>query len=430
MKNLGFKSAAIALLTTTALVPAANAQNADETVQSVYERYRPDYSAAGVRSGGFLFYPTIDLDGVLDSNIYKSDDNEEVDDFVTVIKPAMKLSSDWSRHMFELTAGAEIGLYADHGSEDYEDFNFGASTRLDMAEGSSFSLGANYVDEHEERGSPDEDGSQVEPTPYSEFTVNAGFKRDKGLISFAVDGSFVKSDYDDVDLIGSNDHLENDDRDRETVTGSVRLGYHMNDDYEAFVKFTTIAVKYDPAKREVGGPLRDSDGWDVVGGTAFDVGGKSVGEFYLGYVKRDWDSDQFKDVSAFKFGGSLLWSATGLTSVKFTADRNVAETTATADDGSGNRIAAAGLLSSRFGFELEHELRRNILLKATGSFNKLEFLDTIREDDMTQLGLGAKYMLNRTFSVSGDYKYDQRATNEADQDYKRHVFMLSLGAQW
>jgi len=426
MKNLNAKSLVAGLLVTTALVPGVVAQDAEETVQSVYERYRPDFSATGVRAGGFLFYPTLSVEGKFDSNIYAKDEDvaEEVDDFITIIKPALSLSSNWSSHYFAVNAGAELGRYADNGTEDYEDFNLGASGRLDISRGSNIVADLTYADGHEDRGAPDAVGNQEEQTKFRVLTAHAGFKRDEGLVSFALDGTYQKKDYEDAPLNGGG-FLENDDRDREEVSASIRLGYDLNDDYEAFVKLTTSATDYrlDPRDGRNVDEVKDSDGWEIVGGAAFKLGGKTEGEVYVGYISRDFDAGEDNDVSDFKFGASILWSATDLTSVKVAVDRNVIETS-----------LAAGILNTSYALDIEHELRRNLLLKAGVSYSDMEFLNASivppRNDDVTKLTLGGKYLLNRNFSLGADYVYDQRSTTAVDQDYNRHAFMVRLGAQW
>lgn len=426
MQSRGIKALSLALLGSTFIAPAVAAQDSEQ-VMSVYERYRPDLSAPGIRTGGFLFYPEVKAEGKFDSNIFAVH-TKETDDFIAIVKPSFNLVSDWNNNYFALKAGADIGRYSDNSTEDYEDFNIGASGRIDMSRGTNIFTELTYNDLHEDRGSPDTDGTQEIATPYTVLKAVVGFKRDEGILSFTVDGSYEKSDYDDVGRIGGGT-LENDDRDRETYRGSVRLGYDLNDVYEAFAKFTTVEVVYDPTKREIGGPLRDSDGWDVVGGAAFDVSGKTMGEFFVGYVKRDWDNASFTDVGEFKFGAALLWTA-DLTSVRVGVNRDVTETTTAALNSEDNFVPAAGILATSYTVRMEHELRRNLLLNADASYSKMDYIGTLRTDDVYDLGVGMKYLLNRNFSLNADLKYGERASNADNSDYDRTSVIVSLSAHW
>jgi len=428
MQNHSFKTLSLALLASTVMIPAVVAQDSEE-VMSVYDKYRPDFSAKGFRTGGFLFYPAVRVDGEFDSNIFSTDDANvaDVDDFIAVIKPSFGLVSDWNNNYFALNASADIGRYTDNDTENFEDFNFGASGRIDISRGSNIFADLTYADRHEPRGAADAVGNQAEQTQYSTLKAVGGFMRDEGVMSFAVEGSYEKSDYDNTPLNGGGTQI-NDDRDREVVNGSVRLGYDLNEDYEAFAKFTVTKVTYDDSRQD-GGPLRDSDGWDVIGGAAIDVGGKSKGEFYVGYVKRDFDSATLAaagNISDFKFGASLLWSATNLTSVRFAIDRDVTETTL----GSVNGKPASGVLSTLYSFRMEHELRRNLLLNASGSYNNQDYQNIGREDHVTKFGAGMRYLFNDNLSLNADYGYDKRATGVDNLDYKRHSFIVSLAAQW
>jgi len=427
MKTRTLAHVVTALLGTTIMIPAVTAQSSDEPIMAVYDRARPDYDAPGVRSGSFLFKPSVTGEGKFDSNIYASDGNE-VDDFIAIIKPSLKIDSDWNNNSFSLFADAAIAKYADNGSEDYEDINVGANGRIDITRGTNITTDLTYSDGHEDRGSADNIGSAAAPTNFSLLKAAVGFKRDEGLVSFALNGDYSKQDFDNAALIGGGT-LRNDDRDREIVNGSARLGYHVNDEYEAFVKFTGTKVTY-TNKPDAGDARRDSDGYDIVGGTAFKLTGTAEGEVFVGYVKRDYDSANFGDISDFKFGASLLWTPTGLTSARIAVNRDVIETTLSSANSAGVVVSASGILSTLYSLDLQHELQRNLLLNAKGSYTKMDFTNTLRTDDLINVGLGVKYLMNRNFSVNATYTFDKRDTTDANQDYNRHSFILGLSAGW
>ncbi len=430
MKTRALAHAAVALFSTTMMVPAAFAQSADAPLMAVYDKQRSDYDAPGIRSGGFMFKPSVKAEGKFDSNIFATDKDAtpSVDDFIAIIKPSLKLNSNWNNNSLGFFADAAIAKYSDNGSEDYEDINVGMNGRIDITRGTNITTDLTYSKGHEDRGSVDAIGSAASPTDFSLLKAAVGFKRDEGKVSFAVKGDFSKQDFDNAALIGGGNR-RNDGRDRETVNGSVRLGYHMTDEYEAFTKFTVTKVNYTNPPNK-GTARRDSDGYDIVGGAAFKVSGTAEGEVFVGYVKRDFDSANYGDVSDFKFGASLLWAPTGLTSARVAVDRNVVETTLRSANSAGVTVAAAGILSTLYSIDLQHELQRNLLLNAKASYTKMDFVNTVRSDDMTSLGLGAKYLMNRNFSVNANYSFDKRSTTDADQDYNRHAFMLGLTAAW
>ncbi|MFC4348521.1 outer membrane beta-barrel protein [Kordiimonas lipolytica] len=421
---------ATGLLASTALAPAAFAQDeaaeADE-VTSVYERYRPDYDAPGIRSGSFLFYPTIAAEGKYDSNIY-AQESGVTDDFIALIKPSFALVSDWNTDFLQVFADANIARYTDNSSEDWEDFNIGASGRKDISHGTDIHADIMYQDGHEDRGSADAVGNQVAPAQTSTFRASLGFKRDVSILSVALDGRYVKQNFDDVALQGGGT-LNNDDRDRDRVTVEGRVGYELADGREAFIRGSIDRVEYDNSKED-GGPQRNSDGMEIVGGAAFDLTGKARGEVYGGYMKRTFDSETMGEIDGFKFGAELLWNVSGLTSFTGSIKRSIDETSVFGENENGVAIPASGIISTLVFGRVEHELRRNVLLNAQGSFTKQSFALTTREDDLINFGVGAKYLLNPNVNVNVGYDYSYRDTNVQGQDYSRHALMVNVKAQW
>ncbi len=434
----------LALVMTAGISVSATAQDgaAADQVVSVYERTRDDYSAPGARTGSFLFYPTIEGGVNYTSNIYKTRDGRvvnsagtvttvgEIDDFIFQVKPGFNLTSDWTQNYFSFFANADIAKYADNGAEDYEDFNIGARGRIDVSRGTSINFGASYGDLHEDRGAPDNIGSAAEQTFYERFRANIGFVRDLSLVSLAINGNYLNLNYDDSALVGGGT-LNNDDRDRERWEGSVRLGYEIDQYYETFIKLTANRVEYDDSTED-GGPQRNSDGWEIVAGAAFDITGTSQGEIFGGYVKQNYDSDTLAatgDVSDFTFGASLLWNPSGLTSVRGAVNRTVTETSV-GQIVNGVNSPAAGILGTLSSLQVEHELQRNVLLKGTATYTYQDFKGTGRNDDLFNASLGARYLMNRNFAIDTTYTFDYRETTEANQDYKAHIFMVNLRSQW
>lgn len=430
MKNQKTMILATMLLGSTALAPAAFAQDATaegDEVKSVYERARPDYDAPGIRSGSFLFYPSVGVDGTYNSNIYAQESNV-TDDFIAVVKPAFNLVSDWNSSYMAVTAKADIGRYLDNGGENYEDYSFGINGRKDISYGTDFHGSVAYDQKHEDRGSPDSARNAAEQTEFSVLTASVGFKRDVSVLSLAVDAEYVKRDFDDVALNGGGVR-NNDHRDRDLRKGTMRVGYEMANGYEAFVRGTMDRIEYDNSKLN-GGPQRNSDGYSAVAGAAFDFSGKSKGEFYVGYMKRAYDSDTLGSTDGINFGADILWNATGLTSFRGVLRRTIEETTVGGNGANGQFTTSSGIVNTLASGRVEHELRRNLLLNASVSYTRQNFELTVREDEIWGAKLGVKYLVNRNFNVNAGYGYDYRGTTQQGQDYQRHSFMVGIKGQW
>ena len=130
MRKSDMKNVALALLASTILMPAVTAQDrADDNITSVYDRYREGYSAPGVRTGSFLFKPTLDAGLSFDSNIFATN-TDRVDDIAVIITPGFALTSDWNNNYLSITGDVEIAQFFDNGQESYEDFNLGIDRKI------------------------------------------------------------------------------------------------------------------------------------------------------------------------------------------------------------------------------------------------------------------------------------------------------------
>ena len=122
--------------------------------------------ALGITAGSFLIRPSLTLGTAYNDNIFAEENNEE-DDFIFGINPALAVDSDWSRHSLGLETSAQILRYASNTGEDVE--NYKATTRglLDITRDSNLYATVGFQQNHEERGSAD-DVNGAEPTEFTE----------------------------------------------------------------------------------------------------------------------------------------------------------------------------------------------------------------------------------------------------------------------
>ena len=253
--------------------------------------------------------------------------------------------------MLNLSAGADLAYYADNSDEDYTDYNFAASGRVDVRRDTNLRGNVSYAEKHEDRGSP-YDSNGVEPGEYNLTQAGATFLHRFNRISIEPSFSFSQYDYDDV-RTSADTTINNDDRDRDIVEFGSRIGYMIvPDKYEAFFRFTGNDLDYDD-NLDDNGFNRDSDGYEIVVGTAIDFGGITYGDVYIGYAEQDYDDAALEKVDGLVIGGSIFWNPTQLTTINPFITRTIEETTLS---------GASGYFATTAGIRLDHELRRNFLL--------------------------------------------------------------------
>lgn len=395
-------AAAIALF-----VGISGAVAQDMRGQPVADRPRSDYDPVGLRAGGFLVLPSIAVEATYDDNIYAQESRKD-DDYIFIIAPKLLIRSDWNVHYMEFHAAAELGRHHDFTAEDYDDYQAGLEGRLDIAQGWSATATSDYRRAHDERGTPSDAGGR-EPTEYDMVYSALGLNRTETRITLRALGTMTYYNYDDTPGAGAA-IIDQDFRDRTEYAGSVRLGYEFMPDVSTFIQGNLNWRDYDSGNR-------DSDGYRLDTGFAFDFGGITTGEIYAGYRSQNYDSPDFSSQSGFSYGGSLLWNPSGLTSVQLSLINDLNESTL---------AGASGYVSNGASLQIDHELQRNVLIGGRIGYTENDYRGLDRLEKMWTAGAKADYLLNRSLRLGVSYTLTDRSVNVTGQDYTRNQVMLSL----
>ena len=384
----------------------------------VLTRERPDYDPLGIRTGAFIFRPKLTNQARYNDNVLARENDEE-DDFSFLISPLARLESNWNNHALNVEAGADIARFVDRDDEDHEDYFVGMDGRLDINRDTSLSGEVNYSRLNEPRRNPDEANGQ-ERTEFDLLQGNLAFVRAHNRFSLRVDGAATRFDFDDVDIPGGS--INNDDRDRTEVRAGARGGYRIQGAYEIFIQGYGNQRIYDVA-RDDSGLDRDSHGFEVAVGAAADFSGVTFGEVFFGWLSQDFDDGDLDRIDGPLVGASVTWNPSGLTAVVGSVERTVEETTFT---------GASGYVSTAVGLTVTHELLRNVILEAGGSFARNDYEGIGRDDDVYEAEVGARYLLNRNAYLTAGYNFFKRDSDQdvgQNLDFEQNVFAIGLELQ-
>lgn len=412
-RNISGVAIASALALSFTVATTAVAQT-DSRTTTVMDRERPELDALGVKSGGFTIFPSVEVEETYNDNIFATQANAR-DDFITTITPAIRISSDWNQHALNFNGSADVVRYWTNDAEDHEEVDVSVDGRLDIRRDTNATARAGYEKGSEERGSVNDAGG-ISPTEFDVLSFDAGIYNKWNRVSVTADGSIKQHDFDDVRTTTGN--VNNDDRDRNEYGLDVRAGYEIQDEYEAFAQVILTSVNYDD-RLDDNGLNRDSEGFEIRAGARVDLSGLIFGDVFVGYLDRDYDDARLNSVETIVGGVDLTWNVTPLTTVKGGFSREVSETTLN---------SASGNLSTEYRVSADHELLRNLILSVRASISTDEFEGTQREDDYYKAGIGAKYMLNRNFSLVLDYDYSERVS-DLGADNQINKILLRLRAQ-
>jgi hypothetical protein len=238
-------------------------------------------------------------------------------------------------------------------------------------------------------------------------------------LNFTLSGTVERLDFDDVAAAGGA-IINNDDRDRYEMETSLRVGYEVVPNYEAFVRGGYLKRTYDDLSDA--GLNRDNDGYEIVAGISVDFGGITFGDFFAGYRTQDYEDPALDGVSGPSVGGEITWNVTPLTTIIGTLTRTVEESTS--GDGLGNFASGRFLTSANV--RAQHELRRNLLVGANVGYDN-EGID--RTDNTIRFGINANYMMYRNLYLRGGYTVRSKDSDMAT-DYVENIVFVRLQAQY
>ncbi|MGI0014179.1 MAG: outer membrane beta-barrel protein, partial [Nitrososphaera sp.] len=356
-------------------------------------------------------------------NIF-ADDVEEVDDFITVIRPGVKVNSDWNNHALNFRADANIAKYADNGDEDYENYTFGTDGRLDITRNQSLFANALYSHLTQNRGDPDDPRGRFQ-TEYDLYTITGGYNHRFNRLSVRLEGAGAQYDYDDV-TADDGSTIDQDVRDRTDAIGTLRAAYELSPGYSAFLLGSYNNRSYDIERDPDDGTQRSSDGYEVALGAELALTGVTTGELYVGYRSQFYDDPNLDTIDGITGGASIYWNVTTLTTITGKVERTVEDTTFITNVG---RTPASGYFRTRYGFIVDHELLRNLLLQASLFGIQEDFSGIDRTDDRLLATVGATYLMNRYLDLSIGYRYTDRSSDISDNDFSQNTATLTLNVK-
>ncbi|WP_375547540.1 outer membrane beta-barrel protein [Oceanicaulis alexandrii] len=419
------KLASIALLTLAGatLTPQAEAQTdsndsmfARDKNVSVLQRPRPDYDAGGVQNGALLIYPELTLGLEFTDNVFGTSSNEE-SDTIAVITPAVSFNTTWSRHAVSGDASVTRREHFDFSDESVWNFTAGAGGQLDITREANLVAGARYSSLTEPRTSAGAAGQAAEPIEYDTWASYIGGERASGRLRALGRVDYSTFDYDDAPLFGGG-IVDQDFRDRDELVLTGRGDYAMSPDTALFARLRYNDRAYDLSPPDV--PLlRDSDGYTFDVGADFDIRGVARGVIGVGYTEQDYESPALPDIDGLSVEGLVEWFPTQLTTVSFNASRSVQDS---AVAGSG------GFFGTSVGVNVDHELRRNVIISAGVSLSEDDYSGIDRTDERLNVTAGVTYFVNRTAGIRASFSYqDQDSSGAAgNQDFSKNVIGLSL----
>lgn len=346
------------------------------------------------------------------------------------VAPELLATSDWSRH--SLTVDLR-GSYTGYGGREFADVFAPASPnpvildrpqftgriygRYDVTRDLRIEPELRAAVSTDNPGSPDiQAGLQRYPLVYS-GGATLGVAQRFNRLDLSLKGTADRSTYADSRLTNGASS-PNSDRNVNQYAAIGRASYELTPGVKPFVEAQADRRVHD-TEVDRSGFNRDSSGGTVRAGTTFELTRLLTGEISAGYTQRRYEDAQLRTLDGLLLDASLVWSATPLTKLTFTAKSGVGETTLP---------GVSGSLTRDLGVQVDHDFRRWLVGTARLGYGTTTY-DGINREDTTYTASGAlAYKLSRAVHLKGEYRHEWVQSSDGS-NYNANVYLVGVRVQ-
>ncbi|MCC7280977.1 MAG: outer membrane beta-barrel protein [Acetobacteraceae bacterium] len=389
---------------------------------TVANRPRPEYDPPGLRYGSVIVRPLLNLDAMYDTNILATG-LEALADTVFITNLAAEAATDWSTHEIKVGGYVDNRRYAEYTDQDTTSWRVNASGRFDISRFQSIdgrvSAGRIYIPRNDV-----ENIQTATPVAVDEQLASLGYTVRENRAALRLQGVAQSLRYPPTTLgtpTGLQIPFDQAFRNRDNYIGSAGVFYEVAPLRSAVVIARVNRRQYVEEGANAGqpnGPLaRSSTGYEILGGVDADYNGIFGFRLLVGWLQQFYEDERLPNVSAPTFEAAVLWNPTTLTSLRFAADRRVAESITP---------GVSSYLVTNIGATVDHEIARNVLLNAGVGYRISAYENSSRTDYLLAGTLGATWLLNRNLRLGATYVRQNGDGQGPFADYDRNQFMIRL----
>ena len=387
-------------------------------------RPKPDltpFDPVGIGVGSLRLYPYVETDTGYDTNPNLLG-RDIVPSAFAHARGGLKVQSDWSQH--SLAADLRGGYY------DY--FSFPATNRpevagtvtgrVDVTRQTQINLQTTFSLTTQQPGSPTlaiPNAVFITSRPlYASVGQTLGVTQQFNRLSISLNSAFARYMFGNATQ-SDGTTLELALNDYNTYSLAGRIAYELTPGLIPYVQVTGDRNQYD-STADVSGFDRSSNGIHGKIGVTYQATRLITGELAIGYESRAYADPRLPNLNTPTVDASLIYTATPLTTVTFTASTNIAETTL---------ANSSGAISHVLSLKISHDLLRNLTLAATGTYQLDNYVGQPVSDNYYTGQFEVDYHMTRSILITGSYKYQRFVSSLGFTNYVDHLFMAGLKFQ-
>jgi hypothetical protein len=396
------------------------------------KRLKPDddpFGAVGDYAGSFLIKSALEVSGGYDSNPGRTFEPKGLPSYV--IAPEFLAVSDWERHALVADLrgsftgyGGSLPLTTDGGinsaptNVDRPDFTGHVDGRLDVSRDTDVTVQARLRVATDNPGSPNIQAGLARYPVFTTLGGTFGFDQHFNRLQVSAGATVDRTSYQNSSLT-DGEVSSNDDRNFNQYGGVGRISYELTPAIKPFGEIEGDSRVHDLAF-DRSGFQRDSSGGYAKAGTSFEFSRLLIGEVSIGYAARNYIDPRLNRLEGLLTSASLVWTPTPLTTAKFNADTQIAETTL---------AATSGVLVHTYSFEVDHDFRRWLTAIGKFTYGTLDYQGDNRSDKTYSLEGDLIYKLTRNLWLKGTLRHDILDSNAPLSSSKATVVMLGVRLQ-
>jgi hypothetical protein len=402
--------------------PAQRGERPDERPAAA--RQAENYDPIGVPVGSFRLFPELELDEAYNDNVFATPAGTpgQTASFAQLIKPSLRLASDWNRHMLNIFATGSFGIFTATSLPNFNDWAVGTDGRLDIQRDWNVYGGFSFNHRHEDPGTPNAAVGANPPNLYDQITANVGYYQAFNRLNVRLDGRMDNYNYLNAGPGANGGQVNNFQRNRTEWREALRVGYEFSPGYQVWTRGSLNQRNYNTVP-DASGFNRNNSGYDVVGGFAIDLGGITSVEVFGGYMQQNYQDFRFNTVSQPTFGLTGYWNPIRELWIKPFVQRSVND---------ASLANAAAYLNTSAGLDVEYKARPNIKVTAHGDYSVADYgvvnSQTNEYDQYLTLRGGVYYQPDNHFFIGPSYQFVTKTSNLINNNYNQSIVMLRLGA--
>ncbi|MGH6663679.1 MAG: outer membrane beta-barrel protein [Pseudolabrys sp.] len=403
-----------------------------------HEEPEDPYAPVGVRASAFTLFPSVELIGGYDNNPSRAPGGSGAS--LYTVAPELQVRSNWSRHEFKADLrGSYTGYSPDETptlSRPY--FSGKLDGRVDVTHDTRIDLNSRLLISTDSPNSPNLQAGLASLPVFTTMGGSVGLGQKFNRLDLSLKGDVERTAYQDSSLVDGST-ANNADRNYNQYTGKLRGGYELSPGVMPYVELD-LDTRHHDLDTDFSGYQRDSKGVTGLVGTTFKLANLLTGDIGLGYETRSYEDPRFARLSGLVGNGSLIYTASALTTVKLNLSSVIQESTVP---------GVSGVLSRDLGLQVDHSLRRWLIatFKAGIGIDDYKGIDVggapicdcvittpgdtspDREDHRYYVGTGLTYKLTRSVQIKSEFRHEWLHSNVAGNDYTASVFLVGLRLQ-